>query len=135
VVEDAWIKVMNSGMTSAFARVTNPTNEPIRVIAARSIRFTPAMELHEVLMEDGSMQMQQKPGGFVVPARETITLAPGGDHLMLMNIKQPITAGEQVPIRLITADGGRVKFEAMGRVFAGANESYDDLTRGIASHS
>lgn len=130
-VEDAWVKVMDSGMTSAFATITNPTDEPIRIIAARSIRFTPAMELHEVRMEDGAMQMQQKSGGFVVPAGETIVLEPGGDHLMLMKIKQSITAGEEVPIRLITADGGRVKFEAMGRVFAGANESYDDLSDGM----
>lgn len=82
-------------------------------------------------MEDGAMQMQQKPGGFVVPAGETIVLKPGGDHLMMMKIKQAITAGEEVPIRLITADGGRVKFDAMGRVFAGANESYDDLSDGM----
>jgi len=131
IVEDAWIKAMDSGMTSAFATITNPTDEPIRIIAARSIRFTPAMELHEVLMEDGAMQMQEKPGGFVVPAGETVTLEPGGDHLMLMKIKQPIAAGEEVPIRLITADGGRVLFDAMGRVFAGANESYDDLDGGM----
>ena len=130
IVEDAWIKAMDSGMTSGFATITNPTDEPIRVIAARSIRFTPAMELHEVLMQDGAMQMQQKPGGFVIPAGETVTLEPGGDHLMLMKIKQPITAGEEVPIRLITSDGGRVLFDAMGRVFAGANESYDDLEGG-----
>lgn len=130
-VEDAWVKVMDSGMTSAFATITNPTDEPIRIIAARSVRFTPAMELHEVRMDDGAMQMQQKPGGFVVPAGETIELKPGGDHLMLMKIKQSITAGEEVPIRLITADGGRVKFDAMGRVFAGANESYDDLSDGM----
>ena len=130
IVEDAWIKAMDSGMTSAFATITNPTDKPIRIVAARSIRFTPAMELHEVLMEDGAMQMQEKPGGFVVPAGESVTLKPGGDHLMLMKIKQPITAGEEVPIRLITADGGRVPFDAMGRVFAGANESYDDLDSG-----
>lgn len=131
IVEDAWIKAMDSGMTSAFATITNPTDEPIRIIAARSVRFTPAMELHEVRMENGAMQMQEKSGGFVVPAGETVELKPGGDHLMLMKIKQSITAGEEVPIRLITADGGRVKFDAMGRVFAGANENYDDLDGGM----
>lgn len=127
VVSDAWVKVMDDGMTSAFATITNPTDKPIRVVAARSARYSPAVQLHEVAMTDGAMVMQEKENGFVIPAGGSLTLKPGADHLMMMALKQPITAGEAVPIRLITADGGRVKFNALGKVFAGANESYDDM--------
>lgn len=129
-IEDAWIKAVDGGMTSAFATITNPTNKPIRVVAARSARYSPAVQLHEVAMEDGSMVMQEKASGFVIPAGGSVTLKPGADHLMLMALKQPVTAGERVPIRLITSDGGRVFFTALGKVFAGANESYDDLGGG-----
>lgn len=129
-IEDAWIKAVDGGMTSAFATITNPTNKPIRVVAARSARYSPAVQLHEVAIEDGSMVMQEKATGFVIPAGGSVTLKPGADHLMLMAVKQPVTAGQRVPIRLITSDGGRVAFTAMGKVYAGANESYDDMGSG-----
>ena len=130
-VEDQWVKAAESGMTAAFGVITNPTKKDIRIIGARSPRFAGVMQLHEVAMKDGSMQMMQEDGGFVVPAGESIVLQPGGDHIMFMKMRQPIDAGEMVPIMLITSDGGQMRFKAMGRVFAGANEEYDDMGGGM----
>ena len=129
-IEDQWVKAAESGMTAAFGVITNPTNKSIRIIGARSPRFAGAIQLHEVAMKDGAMQMMEREGGFVVPAGESIVLKPGGDHLMFMQMRQSIRAGEMVPIVLITSDGGQVRFTAMGRVFAGANENYDDKGAG-----
>ena len=130
-IEDQWVKAAESGMTAAFGVITNPTNKSIRIIGARSPRFAGVMQLHEVAMKDGAMQMMEKEGGFVVPAGGSIELKPGGDHLMFMQMRQPIAAGEMVPIMLITSDGGQLRFTAMGRVFAGANENYDDNGGGM----
>ena len=124
-IEDQWVKAAESGMTSAFGVISNPTDKPIRVIGARSPRFAGAVQLHEVAMQGGTMQMKEKRGGFVIPAGGSIELKPGGDHLMFVDMRQPISAGEMVPMVLITSDGGQVRFTAMGRVFAGANEEYD----------
>ena len=130
-IEDQWVKAAESGMTAAFGVITNPTNTSIRIIGARSPRFAGAIQLHEVAMKDGAMQMMEKEGGFVVPGGESIVLKPGGDHLMFMQMRQSIDAGEMVPIVLITSDGGLMRFTAMGRVFAGANEKYDDKGGGM----
>lgn len=125
-IDDTWVKAANSGMTSGFGVITNPTDEPIRIIGARSPRFAGVVQLHDVAMQDGAMQMKEIDGGFVIPAGGSLELKPGAEHLMMMKMKQPVTAGEMVPMVLITSDGGQLRFKAMGKAFAGANESYDD---------
>lgn len=130
-IDDTWVKAADSGMTSGFGVITNPTNKPIRVIGARSPRFAGVVQLHDVSMQDGKMQMKEMDGGFVIPAGGSLELKPGAEHLMLMNMKQPVTAGEMVPMVLITSDGGQLRLKAMGKVFAGANEEYDDMGGGM----
>lgn len=125
-IADSWVKAADSGMTAAFGVITNPTDKPVTVVGARSPRFAGVVQLHEVAMQNGAMQMKEKAGGFVIPAGGSVTLEPGGDHLMLMKMRQPVKAGEMVPIMLITSDGGQLRFNAMGKVFAGANEEYND---------
>jgi copper(I)-binding protein len=82
------------------------------------------MELHEMAMKDGKMVMQQKDGGFVIKAGGTHELAPGGDHLMLMNPAQEIKAGDELTFTLKLADSSTVSFTAIAKPFAGAEESY-----------
>jgi periplasmic copper chaperone A len=126
---DTWAKAASSGMTAAFGTITNPTKRAIRVVAARS-PYSP-MQIHQTGMVDGAMKMMQKPGGLVIPAGETIELKPGGDHLMLMKLNRPIKAGTRVPITLITSTGATLRFTAIGKNFAGANESYDENHGGM----
>jgi copper(I)-binding protein len=66
-------------MTAAFGMITNPTNKDIRIIAARSPQYAGMMQLHQVVMDSATdtMVMQEKMGGFLVPANETIMLKPG----------------------------------------------------------
>lgn len=121
---DGWAKAADSGMAAAFGMIKNPTSKPIRVIGVTS-PFSTFMQLHEVVTKDGSMVMQQKQGGFVIPAKGMMELKPGGSHLMFMKLTKPITAGTMIPITLITADGGMLKTKVLGKVYAGANEDYD----------
>jgi copper(I)-binding protein len=128
--KDTWAKAANSGMTAVFGVISNPTNQPIRVIAATT-SFAPT-QLHEVVKSDGQMVMKETARGFVVPARGQLELKPGGDHIMLMKLSKPIKAGTQVPVTLITSTGGTASFRAMGKPFAGGNEQYDP---GHGSHN
>jgi len=129
-IDDQWVKAAKSGMTAGFGIISNPTAKPITIIGARSPRYAGLIQLHEVAMNDGSMQMMEKDGGITVPAGGSVTLEPGADHLMFMRMKQPIDAGDMVPILLITSDGGTLRFKAMGKVYAGANEDYNDMGNG-----
>lgn len=119
-VSDAWVKaVAEPGMTGAFGTVTNNSDKDVRIVSGSS-DLAGSVELHEVV--DG--QMQQIEGGFTVPAKGTLTLAPGGNHIMLMGLTEPIGAGNDVAIVLTCADGSTIEFEGQARDFAGAQEDY-----------
>lgn len=123
-IADQWVKAADAGMSAAFGVISNPTKKPIRIVGASTPAST-FTQLHEVVMKDGATVMQQKLGGLVVPAGGSLTLKPGADHMMLMALTGPVAAGDLVRFTLTTSDGGQLTFSAMGRVFAGANETYD----------
>ncbi|MFO1028745.1 MAG: copper chaperone PCu(A)C [Acetobacteraceae bacterium] len=56
-------------------------------------------ELHESLHENGIMKMRAVPGLALEPGKP-VTLAPGGYHVMLMELKQPLKAGDSFPLTL-----------------------------------
>lgn len=122
-VADPWVKAADSGMTAAFGVLSNPSSEAV-TIAAASSPATPMVELHEVVESGGQTVMQPVEGGFPVPAGGSLTLEPGGYHLMLMDLPQPIEPGDEVAFTLTCATGGSVTFTAQAKTFAGAGETY-----------
>ena len=122
-VEDAWVVTADDGMTAAFAVFNNPSDTDI-VIASAECALSP-MELHEMDMSSGDMVMQEKEDGFTIPAGESHILEPGGDHLMLMELSEPILAGDEVEITLHLVDGEQLVFTAVAKDFAGADEEYN----------
>jgi copper(I)-binding protein len=126
-MKDGWAKAAEKGMSAAFGMVSNPTAKPIRIVGATS-PYSGVVQLHEVVDKDGSMVMQQKTGGFVIPAGGMLELKPGGNHLMFMDLKKAIKAGTMVPVTLITADGGTMTVKVLGKVYTGANETYNGTT-------
>lgn len=124
-VADGWIKAADSGMTAGFGTVTNPTSKPVRIIGAYN-SVSPAIQLHEVVMGAAGMVMQERSGGFLIPARGTLPLEPGGNHLMLMNLARAVRPGSVIRITLVTSTGGLIRTTLLAKVFPGAVEDYED---------
>lgn len=122
-VVDPWVKAQPSNMTGFFGVLKNSTDKEITVVSGSS-PVAGTVEMHEVAMVDGAMKMRKKEGGFVVPANGSLELKPGGNHIMLMEIKNPITAGQSVAITLTTADGQELSATGVAKTIAGGNESY-----------
>ncbi|MEV4096254.1 copper chaperone PCu(A)C [Streptosporangium saharense] len=122
-ITDPWVKTTGEGMTAAFGTLVNNTGTEVTVVSGVS-PLSPRIELHEVVESDGKMIMRPKKGGFVIPARGTHELAPGGDHIMLMDVTGKVEPGAEIPFTLILADGGTLKFTAIGKEFAGGKEDY-----------
>jgi len=57
-------------------------------------------------MTDGVMRMRKLEDGLTVPAGETVTLAPGGEHIMLIGLDAQLEAGESFDIRLEFENAG-----------------------------
>lgn len=124
-VTDAWVKSAESGMSAAFGTLTNESDADVTVVSAES-PASPMLELHETVENDaGEMVMQQKEGGFVIPAGGSITLEPGGNHIMLMDLVAPLAAGEQATFTLTFSDGSTAEFSAPVKDYSGANETYE----------
>lgn len=124
-ITDPWVKAVDSGMTAAFGVVTNDTGADVTIVAAETASAS-RVELHETVMgDDGAMMMQEVGGGFAIAAGEHFTLEPGGNHLMLMGVTEPLEPGSEVEITLELAGGDTLTFTAIVKEFAGANEEYD----------
>ena len=95
-VEDAWVRgtVATQKATGAFMRLTPSANA--RLVEAKS-PVAGVVEIHEMTLEKDIMKMRQIPG-LDLAADRTMELKPGGYHVMLMDLKQPLKGGEQVPI-------------------------------------
>lgn len=118
-VTDQWVKAAPEGMTAMFGTLTNNSDAEIRVVSG-STDVAEKVELHEVT--DGVMK--EKTDGYAIPAHGSLALAPGAEHIMLMGLKQPITAGQNVVVELRLSDGTTQTVTALARDFAGNQEDY-----------
>ena len=125
VISDAWVKSAEEGMSAAFGILANSGTTDAVVVSA-STEASPMIELHETVENDsGEMVMQQKDGGFVIPAGSDFALEPGGNHIMLMGLTAPLAAGEEVSFTLTFEDGSEYTFDAPVKDYSGANENYE----------
>lgn len=124
---DGWAKAVpaleDHPMTGVFGTLSNPTDSDIHLTAGSS-PVAGTVELHETTMDGGAMVMREAADGFVVPARGTLVLEPGGLHIMLMALVEAIPAGTEVDVILTAEDGTDVTLTVSARTFAGAEETY-----------
>ncbi|UST55213.1 copper chaperone PCu(A)C [Comamonadaceae bacterium OTU4NAUVB1] len=101
-VTDAWVRatVPQQKATSAFMRLSAPADS--RLVSVTT-PLTPVAEVHEMKMVDGVMRMRRVPA-LALPAGGTVELTPGGYHVMLMDLKQQVKAGDTVPLTLVFED-------------------------------
>ena len=97
----------NQPVAGGFMTITNAGETDDRLIAVTS----PAAgrtEIHEMKMDGDVMRMREIAGGLVIPAGETVTLEPGGYHLMFMDLEGPFVAGETTEVTLTFETAGDV---------------------------
>jgi hypothetical protein len=127
-IGEQWASSADMGMAAVFGTFTNSGHHEARVVAGRS----PAagrVEVHEVTADGtGVKTMRPKAGGLAIPAGGTHDLVPGGDHLMLMDLTQPLLPGAEVTLTVEFEDGSTLPVTAQVRDFAGADEVYDPST-------
>jgi len=84
-------------VTGCYVTLTASRND--RLISVSSPVATEA-QIHEMKVEGGIMKMAERKEGLPLPAGEAVMLKPGGDHIMLIGLKQPLTAGKTVSLTL-----------------------------------
>jgi len=101
--QGAWARATVAGQkgTGAFMKLSSPV--ALRLVRAES-PVAGVVEIHEMKLEGDTMRMRAMPNGLELPAGQTVELRPGGNHVMLMDLKQPLAEGTTVPLTLYFAD-------------------------------
>lgn len=135
VISNAWVKATTGTMTGMFGTLTNTTDHPVTVVKATSPGARMA-QLHITVKDaGGAMVMKQTHDGFTVPAKGSVELKPGGNHVMLMELRQPVLSGTSTEVTLTTDSGATLRISAPGREFSGAKETYAPGTEGSTGAS
>ncbi len=97
---DPWVRgtVAQQKATGLFVTLTSAQGG--RLVSARS-SVAAMVEIHEMKMEGDTMRMRALDAGLPLPAGQPVQLKPGGYHVMLMGLKQPLNAGDTVPVTLV----------------------------------
>jgi len=103
-VTDAWARAMPGGAQTAAAYVTITSTSADRLTGVSTPAAQKA-ELHTMTMDNGVMKMRQV-DGIDLPAGKTVALKPGGYHIMLMGLAQPLKEGQTFPLTLTFQKAG-----------------------------
>jgi copper(I)-binding protein len=107
-----WARATPKGapVGGGYLTITNNGKEPDRLVGG-SVDFAKKFELHQMSMDQGVMKMRPVEGGVEIKPGETVTLKPGGLHIMFVGLDKPLKQGEHVPATLDFAKSGKVKVD------------------------
>jgi copper(I)-binding protein len=71
------------------------------------------VEIHSVTNEDGIMKMRSMPNGLELRSEDITVLKPKDNHVMLINLKKQLKAGDEVPLTLKFKHAGEMKVNAV----------------------
>lgn len=110
-VENAWSRAAMAGRNGAVFLTIVDKGQADTLVSASS-PVAERVEVHESLMDQGVMKMREVKGLTVTPEKP-VTLAPGGYHIMLMNLKQPLSEGDKIQVTLNFQKAGAVSTTAV----------------------
>jgi periplasmic copper chaperone A len=109
IIDHPWSRATPAGakVAAGYMTIVNKGTTADRLIGGS----TPAagrIEVHETAMKDGVATMRPVSGGLAIEPGKTVTLAPGGYHLMLQDLKAPLEKGDKVTATLEFEKAGKV---------------------------
>jgi copper(I)-binding protein len=137
-ITDAWARATVQGQkaTGAFMKITAKDNTKLVGVSSPVAGLA---EIHEMKMEKDVMKMAALPNGLDLPAGKAVELKPGSYHVMLMDLKAPLTKDTTVPLTLTLQDAKGVKSNVELKVLVGMQppmmQSHDHGTHNHSEHN
>jgi periplasmic copper chaperone A len=128
VISQAWSRATPGGAKTGggYLTIENKGSAPDRLVSGSS-DAAGKVEVHEMTMNNGVMTMRPLEKGLTIEPGKSVKLAPGGLHLMLMDLKAPLKQGDKLPITLEFEKAGKVQVsldvQAVGAQGPGAASS------------
>jgi len=109
VITQAWSRATPGGakVGGGYLTIENKGSTPDRLIGG-SADVADKVQVHEMAMNNGVMTMRPLDKGLVIEPGKTVKLAPGGYHLMLLDLKSPLKQGDKLPLTLEFERAGKV---------------------------
>jgi periplasmic copper chaperone A len=109
VISQAWSSTTPKGAETGggYLTIENKGSAPDRLIGG-STDVAGSVQIHGMPTEGGVMRMRPVENGVTIEPGKMVKLAPGGYHLMMMDLKQPLQRGDKVPVTLEFEKAGRV---------------------------
>ena len=104
VVTDAWARASAPGQRTASVYLDIVSIHPAALTGASS-PLAKRVEVHASSTQNGVMRMRAMEK-IELPAKKTVKLAPGGLHIMLVDIARPLRENERIPLELIVERPG-----------------------------
>lgn len=123
-VADALCRPTPKGRQTTGCYMTLTASADDRLVSAESPQAK-YVQIHESRMESNMMMMQQMRDGMPLAAGQATALAPGGNHLMLLGVEEPLATGDTVTLKLTFATAAPV--EVTARVAQPAAGEYDHV--------
>jgi hypothetical protein len=136
-VTDAWARATVQGQkaTGAFMKITAKDNAKLVGVSSP---VAGVAEVHEMKMDKDVMKMAALPNGLDWPAGKAVELNPGGYHVMLMDLKAPLSKDSTIPLTLTVQDAKGVKSNIELKLLVGmqapAMPSHDHSTHNHSEH-
>ena len=128
-VKDAWVRgtVAQQKASGAFMHITSAQGGKLLSVSSP---VAGVAEIHEMAMQGDTMRMRAVPA-LELPAGKAVELKPGGYHLMLMDLKNQLKAGETVPLTLVVEgkDGKRETVAVQAVVKPLGDSQHDAMKR------
>ena len=111
-VTNPWVnQTPPSTMSNAgYMEITNNTDSLVTLQSIQSPQFGMS-HVHQTKLENGLMKMTPV-HGLEIPANESVTLEPGGFHIMMMNRTESLNTGDEVELNLKFSDGQEISVKA-----------------------
>lgn len=107
-VQNAWARATVKGQMATGAFMTLTAKDGVTLVGAAS-PVAGVAQVHEMKMDAGVMKMAEVKGGLALPAGKAVELKPGGFHVMLMDLKEPLVKDSTVPVTLLFKDAKGVE--------------------------
>ncbi len=101
-IENAWIRTMPAGakIAAGYLDISNLGNAADVLVSAK-VENAARAEIHRMTIDgNGVMRMRAVPEGIEIAPGETVNLAPGALHLMIMGVMEPYAPGGEIEIEL-----------------------------------
>lgn len=100
-----------NGVSAAYMHIENASDQPDVLLSVTS-DVSDDTQVHQTIVDAaGVAKMEHMMGGIEIPAQGSIDLAPGGYHVMMMNLKRPLAVGETIQLTLNFQSGVVITFE------------------------